>query len=70
MIPVKKMCPWRDIGKQAKSHEGFTSFLNIPSARFSLRGFSALLPLKPLKFIATMKNATVYKIAMKRLIIV
>lgn len=59
------MCPWQDIGKQTKSHERFTPFLNISFARFILRGFSALLPLETLKFIATMKNAIVYKIAMK-----
>lgn len=60
------MCPWQDIGKQTKSHEGFTPFLNISFARFILRGFNALLPLEPFKFIATMKNATVYKIAIMK----
>lgn len=52
------MCPWQDLGKQTKSHKGFTPFLNS-FARIIPRGFSALLSLEPLKFIATMKNATV-----------
>lgn len=59
------MCPWQDLGKQTKSHKGFTPFLNS-FARIIPRGFSALLPLEPLKFIATMKNATVYKIAIMK----